>query len=260
MNRSLSAASIRLRVRPLHVAVAFGASVLFLATTVTSRAGAQPTTYTSAPPQIVVSANGEVVITPDRANIQLGVETQAKTAALASAENNKKQNAVLAAIKALGIPASSITTSSYSVSPIQRWDEKERKTIIDGYRVSNIVVVNVAKIEQTGAVIDGALASGANRVASLNFELADPSKAREEAISKAVAQARREAEVAAKAAGGSISGLLEITVNSYEPPRQVPMFAMAKSASVSDMSTPVSEGTLTVQVSVTTRWQYSVRN
>ena len=260
MNRSLSAASIQPRVFPWSVAAVFLGSVLFMATTITSPAAAQATGYTAAPPQIVVSANGEVVITPDRANIQLGVETQAKTAALASSENNKKQTAVLAAIKALGIPASSVTTSSYSVSPIQRWDEKERKTIIDGYRVSNIVVVNVTKIEQTGAVIDGALASGANRVASLNFELADPSRAREEAISKAVAQARREAEVAAKAAGGSITGLLEITVNSYEQPRQTPMFAMAKSASVGDMSTPVSEGTLTVQVNVTTRWKFSDRN
>ena len=260
MTHSVSAVPVQPRVLPLGIAMVYVASVLFLATTITSRASAQPTTYTAPPPQIVVSANGEVVITPDRANIQLGVETQAKTAALASAENNKKQNAVLTAIKALGIPAASITTSSYSVSPIQRWDEKERKTLIDGYRVSNIVVVNVVKIEQTGAVIDGALASGANRVASLNFELADPSKAREEAISKAVAQARREAEVAAMAAGGSITGLLEITVNSFEQPRQIPMFSMAKSASVADMSTPVNEGTLTVQVNVTARWRYAGRN
>lgn len=255
MNHSLSAAVNQRRATPSFVAAAIVGSILFLAAAIPSVVDAQATSYTSAPPQIVVSANGEVVITPDRANIQLGVETQARTAALASTENNRKQNAVLAAIKTLGIPASAITTSSYSVSPIQRWDEKERKTIIDGYRVSNIVVVNVAKIEQTGAVIDGALASGANRVASLNFELSDPSKAREEAISKAVTQARREADVAAKAAGGSIMALLEITVNSFEQPRPMPVFAMAKMANAAD-STPVSEGTMTVQVTVTTRWLF----
>lgn len=236
------------------LAAAIAGSFLFVATTGTSQAQVAPT-----PPQIMVSANGEVVVTPDRANIQLGVETEAKTAALASAENNKKQTAVLAAIKALGIPASAITTSSFSVQPIQRWDDKLRKTLIDGYRVSNLVVVNVSKIEQTGAVIDGALANGANRVAGLNFESSDPSKAREEAITKAVAQARKEAEVAAKAAGGSIEGLLEITINSYEPPRPMPQFAMAKMASADAMSTPVSEGTLTVQVNVTTRWRFMTR-
>lgn len=259
MSHASSAINSVSRARRLAGLVATTGSVLFLAATVSTEAQAQATSYTSAPPQIVVSANGEVVSSPDRANIQLGVETEAKTAVLASAENNKKQNAVLAAIKALGIPSSAITTSSYSVSPLQRYDDKLRKTFIDGYRVSNLVIVNVAKIDQTGAVIDGSLAAGANRVVSLSFELTDPSKAREEAISKAVSQARREAGVAAAAAGGSILSLLEITVNSFEQPRPMPMFAMAKMSNAAE-ATPVSEGTLTVQVNVTTRWRFEPRN
>ena len=234
----------------------FFALTLATATLVTGARLAHGQVAAPAPPQIIVSANGEVKATPDRANIQLGVETQAKTAAAASAENNRKQTAVLAAIRALGIPSSSITTSSFSVSPIQRWDDKEKKTVIDGYQVSNLVVVLVGKIELTGGVIDAALASGANRVAGLSFELSDPSKAREDAISKAVAQARREAEVAAKASGGTIGDLIELTINAYEPPRAVPMYAMAKMASADASPTPVSEGTLTVQVNIATRWLY----
>lgn len=259
MKRSLSAISLIRPFQRASLAQAIGAGALLLAAALPVSLSAQSSSNDAPPPQIVVSATGEVISTPDRAKVQLGVETQARTAALASTENNKKQNAVLAAIKALGIAPSAITTSSYSVSPLQRWDEKERKTVIDGYRVSNIVVVNVTKIDQTGAVIDAALAAGSNRVVSLNFELADPSKAREEAITKAVAQARREADVAAKAAGGSIEGLLEISINSFDQPRPVPMFAMAKMADSAGESTPVSEGTLTVQVNVSTRWRYSIR-
>ncbi|MGV3708567.1 MAG: SIMPL domain-containing protein [Gemmatimonas sp.] len=236
---------------------AIAASVMLLASVATP---GRAQTLPEPPPQIVISANGIVESTPDRANVQLGVETQAKTAAAASSENNRKQTAVLNAIKALGIPAGSITTSSFNVSPIQRWDEKERKTLIDGYRVSNLVVVKVAKVEQTGAVIDAALGAGANRVAQLNFELSDPSKAREEAITKAVAQARKEAEIAARAAGGRIQGLLEITVNSFEPPRPMPMYAMAKVANEAADATPISEGSLTTQVNVSTRWRFQPQN
>lgn len=255
MNRVLSVARGPEAARQSILAATIGASMFALATVLAFPLQAKAQSQ-QPPPQIVVSANGEVVITPDRANIQLGVETQGKTAALASAENNKKQTAVLAAVKALGIPSSAITTSSYNVAPIQRWDEKDRKTIIDGYRVSNLVVVNVTKIEQSGAVIDAALANGANRVAGLNFELADPSKAREEAITKAVTQARHEAEVAAKAAGGTIAELLEININSFDQPRPMPMFAMAKMSSADGAPTPLSEGTLTISVNVTTRWRY----
>jgi len=253
MNRTLSVA----KNRSAHSVLAASVFVLSLFTLIAaSPSFARAQVSPPSPPQIIVSANGEVVISPDRANIQLGVETQAKTATLAAADNNRKQTAVLNAIKALGIPASAITTSNYSVAPMQRWDEKERKTVIDGYRVSNIVVVNVTKIDQSGAVIDAALANGSNRVAGLNFELADPSKAREEALTRAVAQARREAEVAAKAAGGSLGGLLELSVNSYELPRPAPMFAMAKMANDESAPTPVSQGTLTIQVGVTTRWSF----
>lgn len=213
-------------------------------------------TAQSQPPQIVVTATGEVKVSPDKASIQLGVETQALTAAAASQENNKKQTAVLAAIKALGIPASAISTSNYSVNPIQRWNESTKRTVIDGYQVSNLVIVEVAKIEQTGSVIDAALGAGSNRVVNLSFELSDPSKAREEALTKAVSQARRDADIAAKAAGGSVSDLVEIVVNQFEQPSPRPVMLM-RTANAAATPTPVSEGTMSVQVSVTTRWLYA---
>ena len=62
------------------------------------------------PPQISVTGRGVVEIAPDRAKVQVGVETQAKTAAAAANENNRKQAAVLAAIRALGVPAAQIST------------------------------------------------------------------------------------------------------------------------------------------------------
>ena len=243
-NRSAIQPFPKVSIRMLHAVFLTGVATMVFAMPRTAVSQMMPPT----PPQIVVSANGEVRLAPDRANVQLGVETQAKTAAAASAENNRKQTAVLAAIKALGIPASAITTSNFTVNPIQRWDDKDKKTVIDGYQVSNLVVVLVSRIEQSGAVIDAALAGGANRVAGLSFELSDPTKAREQAITNAVTQAKREASVAAQAAGGVIGNLLEITINSFEPPRPTPMFAMAKMAADA-VATPISEGTVNVQVS-----------
>ena len=232
-------------------------AVLWAVSSSSPARGFAQTMQAAAPPQIVVSAVGEVKLAPDRANIQLGVETQAKTAMAASAQNNRKQTAVLAAIKALGIPASSITTSNFTVSPIQHFDDKEKKTVIDGYQVSNLVVVIVSKIEQTGGVIDASLASGANRVAGLSFELSDPSSARDQAITNAVSKAKREAGVAAQAAGGKATDLLELTINAYEDPRPGPVFAMARVASAEATPTPISQGTVTVQVSITTRWLFT---
>jgi len=208
------------------------------------------------PPQITVSARGEVQVAPDRARVQVGVETQAKTAAAAAAENNRKQTAILTAIKTLGIPTAQITTLNYSVSPVQRFDEKERRVLIDGYQVSNVVQVVSDKLDQTGPIIDAALANGANRVAGLDFLVKDASKARDVALAQAVESARRQAEVTAKAAGGTLGELLEINVNEYERPEPRPMMAMTRMDVAGSAPTPISEGTATVSVGVSTRWRF----
>lgn len=208
------------------------------------------------PAQITVTARGEVQVAPDRARVQVGVETQAKTAAAASAENNKKQAAILSAIRALGVSASQITTLGYNVSPIQRYDAKLNRAVIDGYQVSNIVQVVTDKLDQTGPIIDAGLANGANRVAGLDFLIKDNSKARDAALAQAVESARRQAEVAAKAAGGTLGELLELNVNEFERPMPQPMMMMAKTMDASAAPTPISEGLSTVSVSAVTRWKF----
>ena len=210
------------------------------------------------PPQIVVGGRGEVQVAPDRAQVQVGMETQAKTAALASQENNRKQTAILAAIRALGVPAAQIQTLNYSVMPIQRYDEKAQRIVIDGYRVSNIVQVETDKIEQAGPIIDAALTNGGNRVAGLEFLVKDRAKAQETALTKAVESARRQADIAAKAAGGQVVELLELNINEFERAQPQAMMAMAK-MNVADAAvpTPVSEGMTTIAVTVSTRWRFA---
>lgn len=252
MNRSLSNYIAAPLSRRNLFGAAFAASVLFVGSSASAGAQMMPAPV---PPQITVSARGEVQVTPDRARVQLGVETQAKTAAAAAAENNKKQTAILAAIRALGVSPSQITTMGYNVSPIQRYDEKDRRVVIDGYQVSNIVQIVTDKLEQAGPIIDAALENGANRVAGLDFVVKDASKARDGALAQAVESARRQAEVAAKAAGGTLGELIELNVNEYERPNPRAMMAMAKMDAAST-PTPLSEGMETVAVNVTTRWKF----
>ena len=254
MNRSLSNYIEAPAFRPARLVASALVAGAFLLGATRSHAQSMPMPMT--PPQITVNARGEVQVAPDRARVQVGVETQAKTAVAAAAENNKKQTAILAAIRALGIAANQITTLGYNVSPVQRYDEKDRRVVIDGYQVSNIVQVVTDKMEQAGPIIDAALANGANRVAGLDFLVKDNSKPRDAALTQAVESARRQAEVAARAAGGTLGELLELNVNEYERPDPRPMMAMAKMDAAGGAPAPISEGLTTVSVSVTTRWRF----
>jgi uncharacterized protein len=244
---------VRMRARRVSATVA----LVIAGTAFTSRAEAQQVAP-QPPPSIMVTARGEVQATPDRARVQVGLETQARTASAASQENNRKQTAILGAIRALGIPAAQIKTLNYMVSPVQRWDEKERRTVIDGYRVSNIVQVETDKLEQAGQIIDAGLTNGANRVAGLEFLLKDRSRAEDSALTLAVESARRQAEVAARAAGGQVAELLELSIMEFYRPEPTPMVAMAARMDKAEMvPTPVAEGTTTVSVSISTRWRFS---
>ena len=65
-------------------------------------------------------------------------------------------------------------------------------------------------------------------------------------------------ETAAKAAGGQIAELLELTINDYDAPQPRVMMAMAKMGAADEsMPTPVSQGLTTISVSVSTRWRFT---
>lgn len=222
-----------------------------------ARVGGAQQAPTPQPPTIFVTGRGEVQVAPDRARVQVGMETQARTSQLAAQENNRKQAAILAAIRKLGVPEANIQTLNYNVSPVQRYDDKLRRVVIDGYQVTNIVQVETDRLELAGQIIDAGLANGANRVAGLDFIVKDRSKAQDQALTEAVASARRQAEVAAKAAGGQVVELLELTINEFERPEPRAMMAMAMKVEAADTPAPISAGTNTVSVSVGTRWRFA---
>src|SRR3954449_1185634 len=117
-----------------------------------------PTTATIS--QIVVTGHGEIKVAPDKASIQISVQTRATTAAAASAENANKQQAVLNALRALGLGNDQLSTLNYNVLPEQRYQEGKDPVVI-GYNVTNTILVEVRKLAHLGAVTAAAFAQRA---------------------------------------------------------------------------------------------------
>jgi uncharacterized protein YggE len=212
-------------------------------------------------PDIVTSATGEARVTPDRAQIFLGVQTRAATAAQAGADNARKTRAVIDAVKARGIPAEQIATSEYNLYPEYDHREQPREgpqtPRVIGYAANNTVRVEVRRLDQVGAIIDAALAAGANMVNTIQFFASNVDAARRAALAEAVARARGDAEALAKAAGGSLGVLLELNTQS-QPVR--PMYrerAIQLQSGAADVQTPIEPGQQTLTVWVSGRWQFA---
>lgn len=207
-------------------------------------------------PSISVSAQGSTRITPDRATIQIGVQTRGATAAAASAENARTAQQIISAIKALGIGAEQISTVNYSVNPEYRHIENRRPEVT-GYMVHNTVVVDVRQIEQVGRVIDASLGAGANMINSLDFYASNTEQARRAALAAAVEKARLDADVIARAAGGTLGGLAEASVGAYMIPMRRENVAMMRGdAAMAAPPTPVEPGSELLSVQVMTRWYF----
>jgi len=207
------------------------------------------------PAQVVTSATGEATLIPDRGIITFAVEERAPTASAAGAQNARLQAAVIAALRAKGVVREHITTSGYFVGPDEQYPKGERKLV--GYIARNSVVVDVQNLDQVGALIDAALGAGANSIGGLQYYSTNFEAVRRSALESAVTKARADAEVMARAAGGSLGAPLEITANNTGIPRpmlqQVVLTGRAMSA---DVETPVSVGEQKVTVMVTTRWVF----
>src|SRR5688500_19936144 len=93
-------------------------------------------------PQISVAAQHEVKVAPDRATIQISVQTRAATAAAAATENATKVQAVLSALRALGLTNDQLSTMTFNVHP-DDVDREGREPTITGYNVTNTILAHV---------------------------------------------------------------------------------------------------------------------
>ncbi|MGZ3306182.1 MAG: SIMPL domain-containing protein [Asticcacaulis sp.] len=200
-----------------------------------------------------LSVEGEAAATPDMATISFGVQTQARTAAEAMRSNNVRMNAVMAALKAAGIAAKDIQTSSLNLSPQYTYGNNV-PPVLNGYQAQDQVSVRVNDLGQTGAVIDSVVKAGINQIDSINFGLKDESAALDTARRNAIATLSQRAGLYAGASGMHLTRLVSLQEGAPQSAGPRPVFAMAKMASA-DTSTPVSEGELHLSVTVSATYE-----
>lgn len=198
---------------------------------------------------IVVTGTGRVSVTPDLADVRLGVAITRPTAAAARTEAATVMTAILAAVADAGVARPDVRTTTLSLQP--RYDYRDgRAPTLTGYELANSAEITVRDLARLGEVIDGALAAGATSMDSLTFRVADPAPAEREARLAAMATARSRADVLAEAAGLTIRGVSDIAegVAAGSPG---PLFKGARMAMAADMATPVEAGSTEIVVSVT---------
>lgn len=195
---------------------------------------------------ITVTATASVAVSPDMAHMYIGVTTTSPTAEQAQAKNAELMQKVMDTLSQLGIAASDATTSSFSANPA--YDYSAETPAITGYSIDNTLYVTVRDLSIVSKVIDSAMSAGAHNVYGLEFASSKSGEAYDQALTQAVAEAKRKAELLAQAAGLTIESISSLT---EQPSGISPVLYRSNTAAMDTAgATPIEAGTLNVSATV----------
>ena len=239
-----------------------------------------------------ITGQGVVPVTPDIAIFFAGVETTGATAAEALATNARSTQAAMAALRREGVEQRDIQTSRISLRPVtsdelarmptERMyrtrpptaaesamadaeanaeamemafeDEQSETPRIVGYRATNMIRIGRRNPDDYGSLIDALVAAGANAVEGPSFELEESDAVERQARDLAIADARRQADEYAAAAGLRVKRIMAIDQGQTSGLRSRGSpefgFAQAMTLDMYDTPTPVAPGELQVTSSV----------
>jgi uncharacterized protein len=204
------------------------------------------------PAAISVTGEASISVPPDMAVLDAGVASDGKTAREASEANNTAMAKALTALKTAGIDDKDVQTSRLSLQP-QYAPNRTGPSAITGYRASNRVTVKLRDVGKVASVIDMLVGAGANDIGNVNFMVSKASELLDQAREKALADARRKAEIYARAAGVTLGAPLSIAEEGAPMPvfraKMMPAAPLAMAA-----PTPIAQGEETLSVAVAVSW------
>ncbi|WP_158855122.1 SIMPL domain-containing protein [Halorhabdus sp. CUG00001] len=162
--------------------------------------------------QIEVGASGDVSAEADRARLHVGVVATAADATTARNQVAENVTALRATLEELGISDDNIETARYDIDEVR--DRAETTATVE-YRAVHTFQITLEDPARVGAVVDGVVDSGANRVRGVSFTVSEQRRyeLRQDALESAMERARSEAETLAESADLTIEGAASISAD-----------------------------------------------
>ena len=204
---------------------------------------------------ISVSGEGRVFVSPDVAEVSLGIQTgRQPSAAQAMTKLREGMDRVFQSIKKAGVEDKDIRTENFNLNPIYDWTQ-DKGQVFRGFEANQSLRVKVRNLDKVSDVISAATDAGANQAGGVAFTIDDPESKRAEAREKAIVLAKGKAQQLAQDLGmhlGRIKGFDE--GGNASPP--VMMMGMMKDgvgggAETAPLPLPAGQQEIVVQVSIT---------
>ncbi|MBU3888661.1 DUF541 domain-containing protein [Methylosinus sporium] len=199
-------------------------------------------------------------VKPDRADIQLGVFAEKPTASEATTELARLSSALMQDIEAASVARKNIRSKSVQVAPVysEERDPSNRqiaKRSLTGFRASTDVVVSTPDVDRVGDIIGRLLTTHANRLDGVWFRVTDKAEREEILLGKAVANARRRAELLAEGASMKLGELVALEFNPEFAAGEADMPAARSETGPRAIAIPVRPGEERIEARVKGVWR-----
>ena len=175
---------------------------------------------------VTVSGEGVVRAEPDQATVRFGIVTRAEDPEEARRLNAAAAAEAMNAVRALDIDERKMRLETLRLPPAREYNSQTRRWVDVGFEATRQVVVEVGDLEKLPTLVAEIVQKGANRLDGISYELKDRVEARNEALSKALNDARGKAQLMASTLGEELDHVLTIGEQSFDFPR--PMIRMAQ--------------------------------
>ena len=245
----------------LTLPVALALSLAFLvATTAGGRAqDDDDTTAIDDTPHITLVDTATRDVAPDLAVITLGVSSRKPTAKAAADATAASAQGLVDAAKAQGVAGADIQTQSVTLAQAFE-DEHDAQGRTSGrkpagFDASNTIAIRVRDLGKAGVLAQSLIDAGATSFDGIVFTIEHPQQILDALAAEAVANARRQAQMVAQAAGVKLGRVLLIERPGLAP-RPAPMLAspMARMATAAPKAMPVEAGTQGLGAEMEVTW------
>src|SRR5437660_983758 len=139
-----------------------------------------------------------------------------RSSSAACCANARPTRRVRDTLATLGFAADSIRSVAFGVEPNYDFERGHR---LINYEARTVLTVRLRELDRLGSLLDAVLAAGATTIREVQFESDTLETARRHALGQALRAAQQDADALARAAGGRLGRLLQVTTT---PPPAFP--------------------------------------
>lgn len=176
---------------------------------------------------IYIGADGKFEAAPDTAVVNFGISAQESTSRAAYDRAAQLSQQIRDLLTKNGIDPKAAEIGYFSLQPVYDYKSPKRKLV--AYQGNSNVTLKLKDFSKLGPILQGLADLDITDSQQISYILDNIDEAKVKATQDALQRARAQASAAATAAGRGLGELVYVSVDTFEPPRPMPMMrTMAK--------------------------------